>query len=206
MIFSALDCGHEFRKINIISSLEANNLSKNFISIRMTTEISIGIALAVVLGLFSKLIQMPYGGSINLSALPLLILALRHGVGIGIITGGLYGVVDFVLNPYIFHPIQVVLDYPIAFGLLGLAGLGFSRDMGQSNFQQRLRVALGIMLGNAMRLAAHFISGMVFFGEYAPEGQPVWLYSLGYNASYIVPETIIEILLVQFILRFVHRA
>jgi thiamine transporter len=181
-------------------------LSQNFIPLRMATEISIGIALAVVLGLISKLIQMPYGGSINLSAVPLLILALRHGVRIGCITGGLYGVVDFLLNPFIFHPVQIILDYPIAFGLLGFSALGFSSSIGQSDLLQRLRVALGIILGNAMRLAAHFVSGMVFFAEYAPEDQPVWLYSLSYNASYIVPEAIIEIMLVQFILRFVRRA
>ena len=70
----------------------------------------------------------------------------------------------------------------------------------------RVRMACGIIVANAMRLLAHFVSGLVFFASYAPQGKSVWLYSLTYNASYIVPETIIEILLIQFIARILQRS
>lgn len=181
-------------------------MPREFIPLRIATEISIGISLAIVIGIGTKLVQLPYGGSINLSALPILILAIRHGVKIGCITGGLYGVLDFILNPYVFHPIQVIVDYPVAFALLGLAGVASGdgeRDI--DSLKLRLRIAFGIILGNGLRLTAHFISGLVFFAEYVPEGQSAWFYSLSYNASYIVPETIIGIILVQFMLRFVHK-
>ena len=173
------------------------------IPIRTTAEISIGISLAVFLGFVTKLVQLPYGGSINLSILPILILAMRHGLKLGTLAGGLYGTVAFILNPYVFHPIQVIVDYPLAFGLLGFAGSVIERP-GKDRVL-RIRIAFGIVLGNVLRLAAHFISGWVFFAEYAPEGQPVWLYSLSYNASYVIPETIACMILVQFILRFVQR-
>jgi thiamine transporter len=87
--------------------------------------------------------------------------------------------------------------------LLGFAGSVIERP-GKDRVL-RIRIACGIVLGNVLRLAAHFISGWVFFAEYAPEGQPVWLYSLSYNATYVIPETIACILLVQFIMRFVQR-
>ena len=179
---------------------------RSTIPIRITAEISIGISLAVFLGMVTKLVQLPYGGSINLSALPILILAMRHGAKIGCMAGGLYGVVAFILNPYVFHPIQVLVDYPIAFAALGLAGavVGEAAQDGQSA-KLRMLAILGILLGNALRLSAHFLSGWVFFAEYAPEGQPVWLYSLSYNASYVIPETIACILLVQFIMRFIQK-
>jgi len=181
-------------------------LSAPPIPVRATAEISIGVSLAVFLGLVTKLVQLPYGGSINLSTLPILILAMRHGVKLGGLAGGLYGIVAFILNPYVFHPIQVFIDYPLAFALLGTAGVTWRPGEGeQHRVVLRLRVVMGILLGNSLRLAAHFLSGWVFFAEYAPKGQPVWIYSLSYNASYVIPETIACIFLAQFILRFVQK-
>ena len=173
---------------------------------RLRAEISISVALAIVLGLITKLIQLPYGGSVNLSALPILLMALRRGVKIGSLTGVLYGFIALLLNPYVFHPIQIIVDYPLAFGMLGAAGMawiGYDGNFDPRSWEVRLRAMAGILVGNGLRLLAHFLSGIVFFAEYAPEGQPVWLYSLSYNSSYIIPETIIGILLVQFMLRFV---
>ena len=106
--------------------------------LRHATELALCLALAVVLGMVVKLIQLPYGGSINLSPLPLLVLAFRHGVKLGCLAGALYGVLDFILNPFFFHPLQVVLDYPVAFALLGMAGIGGNRD-GDEGWMLRLR-------------------------------------------------------------------
>ena len=180
-------------------------MSNNFIPLRQATEIALSLALAVVLGMGVKLIQLPYGGSINLSPLPLIVVALRHGVKLGCIAGALYGVLDFILNPFFFHPVQVLIDYPLAFAFLGLAGYGACRE-DEEGLALRLRMACGIVLANALRLLAHFLSGLVFFSSFAPPGKPVWVYSLTYNASYIVPETIIEIMLIQTMVRILQRS
>ena len=182
-------------------------MSRISLPLRMTTEISVAISLAAVMGLI-KLISLPYGGSVNLSELPILIVALRHGVKIGSITGGLYGVVDCMLDPHIFYPIQFLLDYPLAYAMLGMTG--FALRGGYTSFDHQTRglrwkVAIWIVLGNALRFMPHYLSGIIFFGDFAPEGQPVWLYALIYNASYILPETLIGVLMLPFILRFVLR-
>ena len=172
-------------------------------SVRQSAEIGMAVALAVVLGLLTRLVQLPYGGSVNLSGLPIIVIALRQGVVPGVTTGALYGIVAFVLNPYYFHPIQVVLDYPMAFACLGLAGWKLDRfDL--SVGIKRVIISAAIILAGGFRLLAHWTSGVVFFAHFAPEGQPVWLYSLVYNASYLVPEVLAYILLVQMILRFVY--
>lgn len=168
--------------------------------VHLYAELAVAIALAAVLDLISKslpLPRLPYGGSISLRALPILIIALRHGARAGATAGGGYGVVDFLIHPVFVHPVQLLLDYPIALGVLGCAGWVW----GGRKALSRTRLVLGILVACGLRFAAHFVSGVVFFGQFAPAGQPLWLYSLLYNGSYMVPETIILILLVQLMLR-----
>lgn len=172
-------------------------------NVRLCAELAVAIALAAVLDLISKslpLPRLPYGGSISLRALPILIIALRHGAKAGVTAGGAYGVVDFLIHPVFVHPFQLLLDYPIALGVLGCAGWVW----GERRVLSRYRLGLGILLGCGLRLTAHFISGVVFFAQFAPAGQPLWLYSLLYNGSYMIPETIVLILLLQLILRRMH--
>jgi thiamine transporter len=85
-----------------------------------------------------------------------------------------------VVEPYIFHPAQVLLDYPLAFGALGLAGF----------FQKR--PLIGVVAGITGRFLMHFVSGVVFFGIYAPEGMNPLVYSAIYNGSYLIPELVIS--------------
>ena len=97
-------------------------------STKILTEAAVMIALSIVLGRF-KIFEMPQGGSITLGQMiPLLFFAIRHGAGYGIIVGAVYGVLDMLLGGYIYTPIQAILDYPLAFGLLGLAGC-FSKQI-----------------------------------------------------------------------------
>jgi len=151
---------------------------------RILLEIALTIALATVLGMFTVW-RMPQGGSVSLEMLPIFVLALRRGLGPGVVAGALYGLVDLMVNPFIVHWAQLLLDYPVAYLLVGLAGLGagaVDRELARGRRLQAAGVmTAGIAAGSAARYLAHVISGVIFFSEYAPAGQPVWAYSAVYN-------------------------
>jgi thiamine transporter len=109
-----------------------------------------------------------------------------YGTRAGIITGIAYGFINLIIGPTILHPVQLLLDYPIAFGCLGLAGVFANSKFG---------IVKGYALGVFGRYICHVISGYVFFAMYTPEGLNPIIYSLGYNATYIVPEAVITIVI-----------
>lgn len=163
---------------------------------RVLTEAALAIALAFVLGLI-KVWKMPYGGSISLEMVPLILLALRQGPWVGVVAGAVYGLLDLAIEPVAFHPVQVILDYPLAFGVLGLAGL----------FQPTVRGAvLGTIVAVLARFLCHFASGVVFFASYAPEGWNPYLYSAAYNAGYLVPSLVLALVAVAVLLRALGAA
>lgn len=163
---------------------------------RVLTEAALAIALAFVLGLI-RVFQMPFGGSISLEMMPLILLALRQGAPVGIIAGAIYGLLNLAVEPFIVHPVQVIFDYPLAFGALGLAGL----------FPPTVRGAvLGAVLAVLARFACHFVSGVVFFASYAPEGWNPTFYSAAYNAAYLIPSLIVALLVVVPLLRALEGA
>jgi thiamine transporter len=148
---------------------------------RILAEIIIFVALAGALSLVShSFFALPQGGSINLGMVPILWLALRRGPKIGIFAGVVFGFVDFALTPSsIVHPVQLILDYPLAFACLGLAG--FFRNLTMAG------PFVGVLVAGAGRFFCHFASGVVFFAMYAPEGMNPLFYSAVYNATYLVP-------------------
>ncbi|MHB8128103.1 MAG: energy-coupled thiamine transporter ThiT [Mobilitalea sp.] len=147
-------------------------------------------AMAVTLAVVTSFIQfakLPYGGSITLfSMLFICLIGYLYGTKAGILTGIAYGFLSLILGPTILHPIQLLLDYPIAFGCLGLTGIFSNSKFGMLK---------GYALGVFGRFVCHFLSGYFFFRMYTPEGMNPILYSLGYNATYIVPEAIATILI-----------
>jgi thiamine transporter len=148
---------------------------------RVLAEMAIMVALATVLSVI-KVFNFPQGGSITLgSMIPILLVALRRGPKIGVMTGAVYGMVQLIIDGYIgvYNPASLLLDYPIAFGALGLAG-----------FVQK-QPFVGTCLGITGRLISHIISGYIFFGMYAPPGMNPLLYSVVYNMAYILPELVI---------------
>ena len=152
------------------------NNNKRYVSTKILAEIIVFVSLATVLSNI-KLFSLPQGGSVTAaSMMPIIWLALRRGPKVGLFSATLYGVVQLAFEPYIVHPVQLVLDYPLAFGLLGVAGF----------FQKRPYV--GIALGMFGRFFAHFISGIVYFAEFSPEGMHPAVYSAWYNASYLLFE------------------
>ncbi len=145
------------------------------------------VALATVLS-FIIVYTLPQGGSITAgSMVPIIWLSLRRGPKIGLAAGGLYGAIQFVVLPYAVDPIQVALDYPLAFGVLGLAGF----------FQKQ--PPLGAYVGITGRFVMHFIAGVVYWAPlYAPELNP-FVYSAVYNGSYLLPELIVSGIIIYFL-------
>lgn len=162
--------------------------SKTVWSTRMLALGAVCMALSNVLSMI-KLFDMPQGGSITpASMLPLMLFAYVYGVGPGMTVGAVYGVMQFIIEPYFLSVPQMLLDYPIAFAMVGLAGL-FSK-----NENRALGLSLGVVLGSLGRFVAAVLSGVVFFAEYAGDQNP-WVYSIGYNGAYMLPECIICVVL-----------
>ncbi len=123
---------------------------------------------------FIKIFSMPNGGSITpASMLPMLAFAYIYGLKKGFLAGLCYGVLQMIQEPFFVAPMQVILDYFLSFSLLALAGLA------------RKSILPGIIYGCGARFICQFLSGWIFFGMYAPEGVPAWLYSLGYNGAVV---------------------
>jgi thiamine transporter len=156
----------------------------------MVLFISLAEALYIVSKTYLPFLHLPEGGSITLgSMVPLIWFALRRGLRWGLEAGVVYGLVHLALFPEIVNPAQILLDYPLAFGALGLAGA----------FQKHPVTGVGVaMLG---RFVFHFISGVVYFGQYAWAGWNVYAYSAAYNATYLVPEFIISAIVIFILLK-----
>ncbi len=152
------------------------------------------MALASVLSMI-KLWHMPMGGSITLaSALPLLLFAYCYGVGPGLTLGVLYGVMQFILggqSAVAYGIVPLLLDYPLAFGALGLAGLARGWK------EEKTGIVLGCVVGCFGRFVMSFLSGWIFYGAYCGDygfTSPV-LYSICYNGAYLLPDCLICVLL-----------
>ncbi len=162
--------------------------NRNF-DTRVLAEIAIAIALATVLS-YIKIFSMPYGGSVTLgSMVPILLISFRRDVKVGVVTGVIYGFVQMFLDGWFYSPVGMFLDYPLAFGVLGLAGLFKKQPI------------IGVVISMAGRFVSHFISGVVFFGMYAPEGMSPVIYSALYNGGYMLPELVISAILIYLLVQ-----
>ncbi len=157
------------------------------IPLKVLVEGALCIALSIALS-FIKLFALPQGGSVSLSMLPLFIFAFRRGGPLGMTAGAITGILHLFLGGYIVHPVQAMLDYPVASAAVGLAG--FFKD----------KKIIGIICGTLSNMFSSVLSGVIFFSAYAPEGMNVWLYSILYNGSVVIPEGIICAILVYLIL------
>ena len=125
------------------------------------------------------------GGSITLvSFLPICLFSYIYGMKKGLIVGFVYGLLQAIQDPFIVHPAQFLLDYPIAFSMIALSGL--LTDLNVLSNMPRLKFAIGALLTGTLRYACHVISGVFAFGAYAADtGATNFLtYSAVYN-SYV---------------------
>lgn len=154
-------------------------------STRMLIYISMMLALTILLRQI-RLYHLPQVGSITLGAMmPLMLVTYRYGAPVGMLAGFIFGMINIILNPFILHPIQVLFDYPLPYMAAGLAAV-FPKNFIAST-----------ILVFAGKLLCHFISGVVFFASYAPEGISPIIYSLTFNASTIIPNCVICCILLK---------
>ena len=149
------------------------------LSVSMAASSGLMLAMAVILTAF-PFYRMPNGGSVTLGGmLPLFFISFAYGPEVGMLAGFAYSLMNLVMAPYILHPVQVLFDYPLPFMALGLAGCFPRHHMA------------GITAAVAVRLFFHFLSGVVFFGSYAPAGTSIYLYSFVTNLTYLLPNLVI---------------
>jgi thiamine transporter len=156
-------------------------------SVKALTYSSIAIAISFVLSQF-RLFSLPQGGSITpFSMLFIILIGYFFGVKTGVLAGVVYGLLQLAFGGWVMHPMQLLLDYPLAFGALGLSGVFANQKHG---------LVAGILVGCTGRFIFHFLSGIIFFASYAPETWNPFVYSLWYNFSYIGVEGVITAIIV----------
>ncbi len=174
----------------IISAIthQKNSENKKMLTTKQLVYSAVAIALAMVCSMI-KFSSLPMGGSITLfSMLFIALIGYWYGPSVGIMTAVAYGLLQFVLEPIFYTLPQMLIDYPLAFGALGLAGFFHKKKFG---------LQIGYIVGVLGRYVFAVISGYIFFGAYAPKGTPAIVYSLTYNATYIVPEAIVTLILIS---------
>lgn len=165
------------------------------------------VAMSTVLAFLSKLIPAPWmqGGSVTLaSAVPVILTSLLFGVKWGVASSVTYATIQMITGFYP-PPTQdflsffavVMIDYMLAFGVYGLAGLFYKKN-------RTYTIPLSGFLVVLMRYICHILSGILIWGVYAGEGQTVFAYSLIYNGSYMIPEIIITTLVLFGMIKFIH--
>lgn len=139
---------------------------------------------------YVKMFEMPQGGSITLaSLLPLMVFSYMYGTKYGVFAGFIYGFMQALQDPFIIQPAQFLLDYPIAFATIGLAGV--FADFKLLDKLPQIKFALGAIFASGLRFIAHVLAGVFAFSAYAGDGN-VWIYSMTYN-SFVFVDVLITI-------------
>lgn len=187
--------------VAIIFSEEKMKNRKNFI--KVMTESAVMIALASVLSML-PLVDMPYGGSVTLaSMLPIALIAYRHGISAGFGAGFVFAAVQQLLGlknlSYVTGWQSVVavilLDYIAAFTVLGLCGI-FKGRLGLEKLspetRQGLELTFGMLTACVIRYIFHTVAGATVWAGLSIPTEAALIYSLGYNATYMIPETVVN--------------
>lgn len=180
---------------------------KNNKKILLLVEGALMIALATILS-YLKFFALPYGGSITLEMIPLILMAQRNGVKWGCFTGLVHGVLQMILgfenvlycSTLIAQIGCILLDYLVAFTVLGLA------PVFEKPFKNKLvGVGVGAAVAGFLRFVCSFLSGVLIWGGYAPEGMSAVWYSLVYNGAYMLPDIIIAVVVLVLLRKFAPK-
>lgn len=172
-------------------------------------ECSLLMALSVVLSMV-KVFEFPQGGAITAAGMvPVAMIALRHGSKWGLGAAFTYSLLQMALGfvpppaaDFVSFLLVILLDYVLAF-----TGLGLSWIVGAPFRKHRdLSVGMGVFGVCMLRYLCSFLSGILIWGEYAPVGTPVWIYSLSYNGAYMIPEAILSVFVAVILVKFLDKA
>ena len=168
----------------------SSNLSKAM-SAKHLVVCAAAIALAYVAS-YVKLFSLPFGGSVTLfSMLFIALVGYWYGPRLGILTGFVYGLLQFFQEPYMLNLLQVGCDYLFAFSALGVAGIFKNKKNG---------LIKGYLFAILLRGVFHSLGGYLFWMSYMPESFPASLaalYPIIYNYSYILAEGIVTVIILM---------
>lgn len=172
----------------LVSGWKAGS-KKRIFSARQLAFCAMAMALAFVTSLI-KIIDMPMGGAVTLFSMMFICLTgYWYGLRVGLLTAVAYGFLQLISNPYIISIPQMLTDYILAFGALGLSGLFAGKKHG---------LVMGYLVGVTGRFVFTFLSGMIFFGSYASAyHMAAPLYSFCYNGAYLGLEALISVLILS---------
>ena len=177
-----------FTLIILAAIMAGMSISRKTWTAKSLAYAALSIALAFVLS-YVKLFRMPNSGSVTLaSMLPLMLFSAAYSVGPGLLAGAAYGLLQYVQGGWFVHPIQFLLDYPLAFALIGLAGVYKLLPKDWSKWS----LYAAMVLGALGRCISATLAGILYW-ETAP-----WA-SLVYNGAYLLPDTLICIVLAVFV-------
>ncbi len=158
--------------------------------LRALCEGAIMVAIAQILA-YIKLWEMPWGGSVVLAMVPIVLFSVRWGLGSGLIAGFAFGVLQFMFDGGFAIGWQSIIgDYLLAFTVLGFAGLARGKKGG---------IFIGSVIAGVARFLVHYVVGATIWAEYMPETffgltmTSPWFYSLLYNIAYMGPNIIITL-------------
>lgn len=161
---------------------------------KLTTKQLVFCAVALALAFatsYVRVVKMPWGGSVTLCSMLFIVLVANwYGVATGMMVGFVYGLLQFLQEPYVLSLFQVCCDYVLAFAALGLAGL-FAKS--------RHGLVKGYILAVFARGAFHVLGGYLYWMDYMPENFPKALsslYPILYNYSYLLVEGVITVIII----------
>ena len=159
----------------VLLFMYAKDINKKKFSTKEIVMIAMFSAISFILYMI-QFIRYPQGGGITLfSMLPSMLLAILYGKEAGLTGGLIFGLLKLLNGAYVVHPAQFLLDYILSNMALGLAG-EFGREKKSDMFK-------GCLFASSLSVLISIISGVVYFGQYAPEGMNIVLYSCIYNIS-----------------------
>ena len=168
----------------------------NHMKLRALCEGAVLVAVAEILS-FIKLWEMPWGGSVVLSMVPLVLYAVRWGLGPGLLSGFVFGVLQFVFDGGFAIGWQSIIgDYLLAFAVMGFAGLFKGKKNG---------IYWGSLLGTFLRFLVHYVTGATLWAEYMPDeffGMTMtspWIYSALYNGSFLLLSLVLTLVVVAIL-------
>lgn len=175
--------------------------------VQIMTEAAMMIALATVLA-YVKLYELPFGGSITIEMVPLVLFSYRRGYKWGTLAAFTHSIIQCLVgfsnvlycSTFLMQVGCILLDYVLAFTALGTASFFFKKIKNDT-----VRICLGTAIVGFIRFICSFLSGWIIWSAYTPEGMTSFYYSLTYNGSYMIPNIIVGVIVMGLLTRFAPK-